>query len=125
MNVRGCTKEEKREEIRVMFKDEGTDILAVCETKLKGKGWVQFGGSRGLMSGVNERVRAKEGVGLIMKNELWELVFESRCVSSRIMWVKVKIGNERWVLVSVYGPGCERCEKKGWCSGRVWKECCR
>ena len=61
MNVRGCNKEEKREEIGVMFKDEGIDILAVCETKLKGKGWVQFGVSRELMSGVNERVRAKRG----------------------------------------------------------------
>ena len=108
LNVKGCNKEEKREEIGIMFKDEGIDVLAVCETKLKGKGWVQFGDSKGLMSGVNERVRAKEGVGLIMKNELWKLVYESRCVSSRILWVKVKIGNEKWVLVSVYGPGSER-----------------
>src|SRR5215469_9411442 len=58
MNVRGCNREEKREEIGVMFKDEGLDILALSETKLKGKGWVQFGGSRGLMTGVNERIRA-------------------------------------------------------------------
>ena len=90
--MRGCNKEEKREEIGVMFKDEGIDILAVCETKLKDKGWVQFGGSRGLMYGENERVRGKEGVGFIMKSELWELVYESRCVSSRIVWVKRRLG---------------------------------
>src|SRR5215469_8772354 len=108
MNVRGCNKEEKREEIGTMFKDEGIDILAVSETKLKGKGWMQFGESKGLISGVNERVRAKEGVGLIMKNEAWDLVYESKCVTSRIMWVKMKIGNEKWVMVSVYGPGSEK-----------------
>src|SRR5215470_5224123 len=108
MNVRGCNREEKREEIGVMFKDEGLDILAVSETKLKGKGWIQFGDSKGLISGVNERVRAKEGVGLVMRNEVWDLVYESKCVSSRIMWVKMKIGNERWGMVSVYGPGSEK-----------------
>ena len=82
-----------------MFVVEGLNVLAISESKLKGKGWVQFGAVRGLVSGVNERVRAKEVVGLLLKDELWSCVIEYKYVSSRLMWVRLKVGNEKWVLV--------------------------
>ena len=31
-------------------------------------------------------------------------------VSSRLMWVRVKIERESWVFISAYGPGCEKSE---------------
>ena len=40
MNVRGCNKENKKVEVGVMFENEGLYILAISESKLKGKGWV-------------------------------------------------------------------------------------
>ena len=81
--------------------------MAISEAKLKGKGFIQFGLGKGLISVVNERMTAK-GVGLLMKEKLWECVYEFKCVSSKIMWVKMEVRSEKWVVVSVYGPGSER-----------------
>jgi len=33
-------------------------------------------------------------------------------VSLRLMWVKVKFGQELWVFVGAYGPGSERDEEE-------------
>ena len=44
LNVRGCSSiESKRCEIGCMFGRRRMDVLAVCETKMKGKGEVVFG----------------------------------------------------------------------------------
>ena len=44
LNVRGCSSiESKRSEIGCMFGRRGMDVLALCETKMKGKGEVAFG----------------------------------------------------------------------------------
>ena len=37
-------------------------------------------------------------------------VVEWKEVSSRLMWVRVKIERERWVFISAYGPGSEKSE---------------
>ena len=43
VNVRGCSSiESKRSEIGCMFGRRGMDVLALCETKMKGKGKVAF-----------------------------------------------------------------------------------
>ena len=39
-------------------------------------------------------------------------VVEWKEVSSRLMWVRVKIERESWVLISVCGPGRERSEEQ-------------
>ena len=31
-------------------------------------------------------------------------------MSSRLMWVRVKIERESWVFISAYGPGSEKSE---------------
>src|ERR1700755_24155 len=43
LNVRGVNKEEKREEVGIVMKEKGFDVLALTETKLKGKGEISFG----------------------------------------------------------------------------------
>ena len=65
LNVRGVNDEGKREEIGVLFEERGLDILALSETKLKGKGEVMFGKFKVVVSGVNERSRAREGWQLL------------------------------------------------------------
>ena len=35
-------------------------------------------------------------------------MYEFKCVSSRILWARMKLGNEKWMVLSVYGPGNER-----------------
>ena len=53
---------------------------------------------------------AKEGVAILMNERMWSLVVEYEVVSSRIVWIKVKIGGWKLVIVSVYGPGSEDSE---------------
>ena len=106
--MRGCsTNESKRCEIGDMCKRRRLDVLALNETKMKGKGEAVFGEMKGRVSGV-VRGRAKEGVALVLSEWMWSKVVEWKEVSSRLMWVKVKLGRECWAFVSAYGPGCER-----------------
>ena len=112
LNVRGCSSiESKRSEIGCMFGRRGMDVLALCETKMKGKGEVAFGEVTGRVSGV-ERGRAREGVALLLSEWMENKVVEWKEVSSRLMWVKVRMGRECWAFVSAYGPGCERSEEE-------------
>ena len=39
-------------------------------------------------------------------------VVEWKEVSSRLMWVRVKIERESWVFISAYGPGSEKSEEE-------------
>ena len=94
-----------------MFGRRGMDVLALCETKMKGKGEVAFGDVTGRVSGV-ERGRAREGVALLLSEWMENKVVEWKEVSSRLMWVRVRMGRECWAFVSVYGPGCERSEEE-------------
>ena len=83
------------------------DVLVLSETKMRGKGEVVFGDARGRISGVHGRMRAKEGVAIVLSEEMWLNVKEWKEVSSRMMWVRLAIGGERWVVVGAYGPGSE------------------
>ena len=77
LNVRGCSSiESKRCEIGCMFGRRGMDVLALCETKMKGKGEVAFGE----VSGV-ERGRAREGVALLLSEWMGNKVVEWKEVS--------------------------------------------
>ena len=110
--MRGCNLECKRREIGDMMCERKLDVLALSETKLKGKGEISFGEVKGRKSGVRERTRAKEGVAVLLSQEMWESVIECKEVNSRLMWVRLKVGGERWVIISAYGPGSERCEEE-------------
>ncbi len=94
-----------------MFERRRMDILALNETKLKGRGEVMFGCVKGRKSGVLGG-RAREGVALLVSEKVNKWVVEWKEVSSRIMWVKMKVGCEVWVFVSAYGPGKEIKEEK-------------
>ena len=108
LNVRGCgTDVNKREEIGRMFVKRKMDVLALSETKMKGKGESEFGNVMGRVSGVM-RGRGREGVAILVSEEIGKRVVEWKEVSSRLMWMKVKMGREMWVFVSAYGPGSEK-----------------
>ena len=51
-------------------------------------------------------------MAIIVKDELLRCIEDKGFVSSRIMWVRLKFGRERWVFVSAYGPGMEKDEKE-------------
>ena len=103
-NVHGySTNEEKKGEIGKMFFRRRFEVCTLSETKLKGKGEVV-----GKVSGMAGR--AREGVVLLLSARLMRCVGEWKEVSSRLMWVRVKI--ESWVFISAYGPGGEKSEEK-------------
>lgn len=47
------------------------------------------------------------------------MVREWKPVSSRIVWAHLQCGNEKWVVVSAYGPGSEKPEDE---RERFWEE---
>ena len=101
----------ERCEIGCMFGRKGMDVLASCETKVKGKGEVTFGEVTGRVPGV-ERESAREGVALLLSDWMVNKVVEWKDVSSRLMWVRVRMGRERLAFVSAYGLSCERSEEE-------------
>ena len=118
VNVRGCSSiESKRCETGCMFGRRGMDVLALCETKMKGK-QVVFGEVTGIVPGV-ERGRAREGVALLLSEWMGNKVVEWKEVSSRLMWGKVRMGRECWAFISAYGPGCEKSEEE---QDEFWNE---
>ena len=84
-NVRGCRTNEVKGEIGKMFLRRRLDVCALSETKLKGRGEVVV-----RVSGV-EGGRAREGVALLLSEWLLRCVVEWKEMSSRLMWVRVKI----------------------------------
>ena len=63
-------------------------------------------------SGGREGGRAREKVALLLNEGLLRCVVEWKEVSSRLMWINVKIERESWVFISAYGPGSERSEEE-------------
>ena len=110
LNVRGCSIDVKKCMIADMFKERKMDVAVLTETKVKGKGESEWEGERVVISGVDERCRAREGVAIMIKRRLWGSVSEFKCVSSRLMWVRMKVAGKKIVFVGVYGPGMERSE---------------
>ena len=112
LDVHGCsTIESKRSEIGCMFGRRGMDVLALCETKMKGKEEVAFVEVTGSVSGV-ERGRAREGVALLLSEWMVNKVVEWKEVSSRLMCVSVRMGRDCWAFVSAYWTSCERSEEE-------------
>ena len=109
--MRGCGMDDKKCMIVDIFKERKLDVMALSETKVKGKGVQEWEGQRVIVSGV-ERCRAKEGVAVIVSGRLWGGVKEFKCVNSRMMWVRLKVNGEKVVIISVYGPGMERTENE-------------
>ena len=88
-----------------MFKKGKFDLLALMEMKLKGKGGeVSRVEVNGIISGVQEMERAREGVAILL-NDVWHsAVIDFGCVSSRILWIKFKFSRVKVCVVVGYGP---------------------
>ena len=114
LNVQGCNDPAKRECVGRMFEERGLDVLVVSETKLKGRGERMFGNVVGRVSGVSNG-RAREGVGIIVRDEWKRCVIEWKEVSSRLMYVRMNVGVSKYVIVGAYGPGSEKKKEEREC----------
>ena len=111
LNVQGCNNPAKRECVGRLFEERGLDVLVLSETKLKGSGEKTFGNVVGRVSGVSSG-SAREGVCIIV-GEAWKgCVREWKEVSSRLMYVRMKVGVDEYVIVGAYGPGSERTKEE-------------
>ena len=59
-----------------------------------------------------DRYSACEGVAVVIKRRLWGSITEYKCVSPRMLWVKLKVAEKKLVIVGVHGPGMERSENE-------------
>ena len=112
-NVRGMNDECKKEEVRNVCEEERLDVCGLCETKVKGMCEWEWGSGWGVGSGVKEG-RGREGVAIVVSERARKCVREYGCVSSRVVWVKMKVGIERWFVVCAYAPtnDCKKEDKE-------------
>ena len=54
-----------------------------------------------------DRCRAREEVAVVINRRLWGSITEYKCVSPRMLWIKLKVTGEEIVTVGVYGQGME------------------
>lgn len=102
-NVRSIIgKEEEIVEEMIKFK---VDIMAITETKKKGKGikrihkgyWMYW-------SGVENKERAKGGIGVIISPERIKHIIREEYVNERIMVAEINLTEkETWTLIIAYG----------------------
>ena len=58
----------KREEVVDVFRKGKFELLTLIEAKLKGNGEVSCCGGNGIIAGVQEIKRVREGMGVLMNN---------------------------------------------------------
>ena len=101
LNVRSVN--EKEDQVIKCVNDYKLDILGVSEIKKKGCGEEMWGDSMFIWSGVKEG-RAREGVGIVVSKEMQACMKGYKCVSSRCMWIRLKIGMQKIKVIVAYAP---------------------
>ena len=94
-------------------------MVALAETKLKGNGEVSWCGVNGIIAGVQEIERAREGEAILLKAVWHTMVIDFRCVSSRILLISSGFQGLKFVWWWGTVPKKERV-KKGRGSGMTW-----
>ena len=78
----------RKKEVVDVFRNGKFKFFALTETKLKGNGEASWFEVDGIIAGVQEMERTREGVAVLL-NDVWHsAVIDFGCVSSRILWIK-------------------------------------
>ena len=81
------------------MEQRNVDILCLKETKWKGSKARNIGG--GFYNGADGR---KNGIGIVLREELAESVLEVKRVSGRLMAIKLEVNGSIPNIVSAYAP---------------------
>ena len=73
------------DEVVEVFREGKFELLALTETKLKGKGEVSPCGVNGIIAGIQEMERAREGVAILLNDVCHSAVVDFGSLSSRII----------------------------------------
>ncbi|GBP35238.1 hypothetical protein EVAR_19458_1 [Eumeta japonica] len=88
-----------------LMKDRRLDILCVNETKRKSSGGaIKYGSFDTCWSGINQSQRGCREVGYILSEKLSECVNGYKCVSPRLLWLRIKIKLTWIFILGVYAP---------------------
>ena len=79
------------------------DILGITETKKKGQGTDNLGSHTLVFSGVNRNERARAGVALLLKNNLYELC-DFNYINERLIEANIEFRSKNIKLIVGYGP---------------------
>jgi hypothetical protein len=79
------------------------EVLGLSEVKRRGKGIVQLDKGMYLYSGIIGGRRAKEGIGVILSEEMEKRVTAWEPVSSRLMTIRLEL-EMKITIVQVYAP---------------------
>ena len=89
-------------ELEDMMEQRNVDILCPQETKWKGSKARNIGGRCKIF--YNGAVGRKNGIGIMLREELAESVLEVKRVSDRLMAVKLEVKGSILNIVSAYAP---------------------
>lgn len=103
-NIRSIN--DKEGELIKEFENIDLDILAITETKKKGKQTVELqNGHIMILSGVQNEKRAQTGVGCIIKSTLAKFVTKWDTISERIIMVQLRLEDKNTIhILILYGP---------------------
>ena len=79
------------------------DILGITETKKKGQGVDTLGKYKIIYSGVDKQQRAKAGVGIVIKEDLYE-DSDYTFINERLLELNIELKNRNLKIVVAYGP---------------------
>ena len=116
--MRGIKDTIEREEVVDIFKKGKFDLQALTEKKLKREGEVSWVEVNGIISGVQEMERAREGVDVLLSDVWHSTVVKHSYVSPRIPWIKFKFSRVKVCAVVGYGPDEAEGEERDF--GMTW-----
>lgn len=95
-------------EIIMEMEKNRIDICALSETKKKGKGNQRYQNYILFYSGVDKDLRARGGVGLLVKKKFEKDIKEVIYINHNIMQMTMELANETTHLISVYAPDASK-----------------
>ena len=105
-------------ELADMMERRNVDILCLQETKWKGSKARNIGGGCKLFyNGADGR---KNGIGIVVREELAESVLEMKRVSDRLMTMKLEIKDSILNIVSAYAPQVNNTWRRKMIFGKIW-----
>ena len=89
-------------ELADMMERRNVDILCLQETRWKGSKARNIGGECKIF--YNGADRRKNGIGIVLREELAEIVLEMKRMSERLMAMKLEVNGSILNIVSAYAP---------------------
>ena len=87
----------------IFFRKGKFELLALMETKLKRNVELSWCRINGIIAGVQEMERAREGATILLNDAWHNAVVDFGYVSSRILWIKFRVSRFKFCVVVGYG----------------------